>query len=281
MHVAAHPLDLLVHHRSEGFEAREIGVCVALVLDDVLGPQEVRHRLIGARQLGDHIGLASALLAIDELAVGGVIGLQGEFHRVIVDGVHARQLGPGQGQQAGQLVGGLGPLSVQGGDGGRTQLALGAGPRAGVQAQPGDQLRNIVQGRLVEGLQQDVEAVAGRGGALGQGGGNAGAAGEGQGASGGEEHLTAGLQERTPLSELLPVLPATLERVQQKWNPVLRRNARRPWNPAPHPTIRRSRRIVGWGLRVAGQENPKRRDRPRKIAVSRDPCQPSCRHGPA
>ena len=64
--VAAHPLQLLVHHPAKRLQARYIGLGVLAGLDAVLAGQEVGRVLPGAVDLAQHIGRARALAAIDK-----------------------------------------------------------------------------------------------------------------------------------------------------------------------------------------------------------------------
>ncbi len=87
------PLGLLVEHGGEGLESRQIGVRVDGGLDLVLSIEEGWDVLIGAGELAQHIGRATAVFAEVELRIGRGGALKPINHRLIVGGVQAGQGG--------------------------------------------------------------------------------------------------------------------------------------------------------------------------------------------
>ncbi len=182
--IAARDLALLVHLPAERLHARQIGVRVPLVLDDMLGVQEVRRGLVGTAQLADHIGLARAHGAVFEQAgVGELAGrlvLEGGdvLDGVVVDGVHARQGASVDGVQALQVLGVDRLVLVQGRRGEVRQGRPGPRQVTDVDPQPGGVLGRATQVALGDDLQDCVEpgrfgrigpGQRERGGRLGQG----------------------------------------------------------------------------------------------------------------
>ena len=190
---------LLVHQASETLHPRQVGVGVRLGLDRVLGVQEVRHRLIGAGQLAQHIGRAGAAAAIAELPIALVLDGQHELHGVVVDGVHALEGLAVDGAQGVQLLAGPHLGGLDGGERAVAQLALGPGQLADIQAQAGGHLGRQPQLLGHDHVEQGVQASDLARPRLGQGR-RPSDRGEARG-GGGKQHVTAieqGFSSRNP-----------------------------------------------------------------------------------
>ncbi len=81
----------LVQHRGKGLQAREIGLGIGPGFDAVLAVQEVRHGLVRAAQLAEHIGTGAADRTVVERfrAFKAVVGIPQDG--VVIDAVHAAE----------------------------------------------------------------------------------------------------------------------------------------------------------------------------------------------
>ena len=92
-------------HGREFRKPREIGVGVVLDLDAVLAVEEVRRLAVGTGELAECVGRADAAAVLREALVVVFLLLQAVEHDVVIDRVHAGELGAVDRLQPRELVG--------------------------------------------------------------------------------------------------------------------------------------------------------------------------------
>ena len=156
--VGAEALHVLVHDHREGAQAVEVGVGVVGGADLVRAVQEVRHVLIGARQLADHVGGVAAAAGAEGEARPPVDGLPGRvLHHLVVDARGGREPRPIHRLQAPQPVPLLREAALLLGLRTGVQPVLQRRARPLVQPQGGGGLGAVVHLLLEEGVQQRAQ----------------------------------------------------------------------------------------------------------------------------